>query len=82
MAMPNALEFQMSGSHGRGCGSAGLLDRITNAVLGMKLSTPGGLKPTYLKDHGHEVINPALGDNDFDTALRSGGDAEDRCGGK
>ena len=23
-------------------------------------STPGGLKPTYLKDHGHTVLNPAL----------------------
>ena len=23
-------------------------------------STPGGIKPTYLKDHGHEVLNPAL----------------------
>ena len=22
-------------------------------------SVPGGVKPTYLKDHGHEVINPA-----------------------
>jgi hypothetical protein len=33
-------------------------------------STPGGLKPTYLKDHGHEVLNPALPDEDFDTAVR------------
>jgi len=24
-------------------------------------STPGGLKPTYLKDHGHEVLNPKGG---------------------
>ena len=22
-------------------------------------SVPGGVKPTYLKDHGHEVINPS-----------------------
>ncbi len=22
-------------------------------------STPGGLEPTYLKDHGHEVLNLA-----------------------
>jgi alpha/beta superfamily hydrolase len=33
-------------------------------------STPGGLKPTYLKDHGHTVLNPALPDDDFDAAIR------------
>ena len=33
-------------------------------------SVPGGVKPTFLKDHGHEVLNPALPDNDFDAALR------------
>ena len=33
-------------------------------------STPGGLKPTYLKDHGHTVLNPALPDDDFDAAVR------------
>jgi hypothetical protein len=33
-------------------------------------STPGGLKPTYLADHGHEVLNPALPDDDFDAAVR------------
>ena len=32
-------------------------------------SVPGGVKPTDLKDHGHEVINPALDDKDFDAAL-------------
>lgn len=32
-------------------------------------SVPGGVKPTYLKDYGHEVINPALDDDDFDAAL-------------
>lgn len=32
-------------------------------------SVPGGVKPTYLKDHGHEVINPALDDEDFEAAL-------------
>jgi hypothetical protein len=32
-------------------------------------SIPGGVKPTYLKDHGHIVINPALDDDDFAVAL-------------
>lgn len=31
-------------------------------------SVPGGVKPTYLKDHGHVVINPALDDDDFEAA--------------
>jgi hypothetical protein len=34
-------------------------------------SVPGGLKPSYLIRHGHEVINPALDDDDFDAALRT-----------
>ncbi len=34
-------------------------------------SVPGGVKPTYLKDHGHIVINPALDDDDFDAAVRT-----------
>lgn len=33
-------------------------------------SVPGGRKPTYLADHGHEVINPALPDDDFDESVR------------
>jgi alpha-beta hydrolase superfamily lysophospholipase len=33
-------------------------------------SVPGGVKPTYLKDHGHEVANPKLPDDDFAEALR------------
>ena len=33
-------------------------------------SVPGGVKPTYLKDHGHEIINPALPDEDFTEAVR------------
>jgi hypothetical protein len=32
-------------------------------------SVPGGVKPTYLKDHGHEVINPKLPDEDFSEAV-------------
>src|SRR5262249_45596146 len=33
-------------------------------------SVPGGVKPTYLKDHGHEVINPKLPDEAFNEAVR------------
>ena len=33
-------------------------------------SMPGGTKPIYLNDAGHEVINPALPDEDFDEAVR------------
>ena len=33
-------------------------------------SVPEGVKPTYLKDHGHEVINPALPHEDFAEAVR------------
>ena len=33
-------------------------------------SIPGGVKPTFLKDHGHEVINPKLPDEDFAEAVR------------
>ncbi len=33
-------------------------------------STPGGVKPTYLNSHGHEVLNPALPDDDFAAAVR------------
>ena len=33
-------------------------------------SVPGGVKPTYLATHGHEVINPKLPDEDFEQAVR------------
>ena len=32
-------------------------------------STPGGVKPTYLKDHGHTVLNPLLPDDNFEAAV-------------
>lgn len=41
-------------------------------------SVPGGVKPTYLKDHGHEVINPALDDDDFEAAVRTAQNAIDQ----
>jgi hypothetical protein len=33
-------------------------------------SVPGGVKPSFLKDHGHEVINPALPNEGFAEAVR------------
>jgi alpha-beta hydrolase superfamily lysophospholipase len=32
-------------------------------------SIPGGVKPTFLKEHGHEVLNPKLPDDDFLSAV-------------
>jgi pimeloyl-ACP methyl ester carboxylesterase len=32
-------------------------------------SIPGGVKPTFLARHGHEVINPKLPDEDFEAAV-------------
>ncbi len=33
-------------------------------------STPGGRKPTFLNEYGHEVINPVLPDDDFAESVR------------
>jgi hypothetical protein len=33
-------------------------------------SFPGGVKPTFLAQHGHEVFNPKLPDEDFNEAVR------------
>jgi hypothetical protein len=41
-------------------------------------SVPGGVKPTYLKEHGHEVINPALDDDDFAAAVAAAQAAFDK----
>jgi len=43
----------------------GIIERTRNAPMTILFlhgsqSTPGGIKPTYLKDHGHTVLNPAL----------------------
>ena len=32
-------------------------------------ATPGGIKPTFLKDNGLEVLNPLLPDDDFDACV-------------
>jgi hypothetical protein len=34
-------------------------------------SVVGGVKPTYLKSHGHEVIEPELDHDDFEAALKT-----------
>ena len=41
-------------------------------------SVPGGVKPTYLQDHGHEVINPKLDDDDFEAAVQTAQAAYDQ----
>lgn len=41
-------------------------------------SVVGGVKPTYLKEAAHEVINPALDDDNFDTAVRTAQAAYDQ----
>lgn len=41
-------------------------------------SVPGGVKPTYLRRHGHDVINPQLDDDDFDAAVKVAQSAYDQ----
>ena len=41
-------------------------------------SVPGGVKPTYLAEHGLEVVNPALDDDDFGAALATAQAAFDK----
>lgn len=48
----------------------GHLDPMKILFLHGWRSVPGGVKPTYLKDQGHEVINPKLPDDDMEEAVR------------
>jgi hypothetical protein len=41
-------------------------------------SVPGGVKPSYLREHGHEVVNPALDDDDWAEAVRTAQTEYDR----
>jgi alpha-beta hydrolase superfamily lysophospholipase len=41
-------------------------------------SKPGGEKPAYLARHGHDVLNPALPDEDFVAAVRIAQEEFDR----
>src|SRR5262245_10227090 len=41
-------------------------------------SVPGGVKPTFLARHGHEVANPKLPDEDFEEAVRIARDEFDK----
>jgi predicted RNA-binding protein with RPS1 domain len=41
-------------------------------------SVPGGVKPTFLAQHGHEVVNPELPDEDFTLAVRIAQDEFDK----
>ena len=41
-------------------------------------SQPGGIKPAFLRGHGHEVINPALPDRDFEESVRIAQQAFDK----
>ncbi len=41
-------------------------------------SKTGGVKPTYLAEHGQVVINPALPDEDFNEAVRIAQESFDR----
>lgn len=44
-------------------------DRVTILFLHGFGATPGGLKPTYLKSRGLDVLNPQLSNDDFNAAV-------------
>ncbi len=42
-------------------------------------SDPNGIRPTFLKESGYEVVHPALPDDDFEASLRVAQQAFDRA---
>src|SRR5262249_41204262 len=50
--------------------AAGYNDPMTILFLHSWQSVPGGVKPTFLAQQGHEVIEPNLPDEDFEEAVR------------
>jgi hypothetical protein len=40
-------------------------------------AAPGGIKPTFLREHGHEVIEPVLDNEDFSVAIHTAQHAYD-----
>ena len=51
--------------------SSGMGRSMTILFLHGWHSVPGGVKPSFLVEHGHAVINPALDDDDFAEAVRT-----------
>ena len=43
-------------------------------------SSPGGKKPSYLAEHGHDLLNPALPADDFEVAVQVAQEAFDKGG--
>jgi hypothetical protein len=50
--------------------TAGYNDSMKVLFLHGWQSVPGGVQPTFLAHHGHEVFNPKLPDEDFGAAVR------------
>jgi hypothetical protein len=47
-----------------------VIDALKILLLHGWTSVPGGVKPSFLAQHGHEVLNPALPDDNFAEAVR------------
>lgn len=67
-ARPEGLYVQRGRDESVACGDPSGFMKIL--FLHGWQSVPGGVTPTYLAQHGHEVFNPKLPDEDFEEALR------------